>query len=81
MAGGRAALGLHWESLDEDLSVAGLLMGSRPAGVRGWLGPKSPCEAARQPRRDELVQAHRLPLRFFGEGTMQLGRHAQRERS
>src|ERR1035437_3023375 len=47
--------GIHWEDLDEDISVAGLLAG-RPSGesqasFKKWLGARSSRPATRPPRR------------------------------
>ncbi len=49
-------VGIHWDALDEDLSVHGLLVGAPAAGTRrasegGSPRPPRPCQA-RSPARD-----------------------------
>jgi len=42
---------IHWPDLDEDLTVAGLLAGSRsgesPESLKGWLGQRPPARRRR----------------------------------
>lgn len=51
---------LHWPSLDEDLTVAGLLAGKRsgesPASLKKWL-------ASREPKRPKPVRKAGRPVR------------------
>jgi Protein of unknown function (DUF2442) len=60
-------LGLHWEHLDEDISVAGLLVGGDDIEIRAV--DRRELEVSRKPRRDELLRRlrafrGRLPADF-----------------
>jgi hypothetical protein len=60
-------LGLHWELLDEDISVAGLLAGGDDFEIRA--ADRRKLEVSRKPGRDELLKRlrafrGRLPTDF-----------------